>query len=343
MELPMKTLKRCLIIALLVSIFPVYSADVTKVGITAAPFLEIGIGARAIGMGGAFVGTADDATALYWNPAGISRIDRIQAVFAHTQWIADLNFNFAGFSFPLGQFGNLGAFITSMDYGDMQVRTVQAPEGTGELFSASDMAIGLSYSRALTDRFTIGFNAKYIYQNIWHETARGFAMDIGTLFVTGLKGLRIGATLSNFGTDLRMQGKDVLVFHDINPYIIGNNDRIPANLKTESWPLPLNFQFGLAMDVIHTNMTKITLALDAVHPSDNTESVNVGGEYAFRNLFFLRLGYRDLWLQDGEQGMTFGAGFASHFIGNLSLYLDYAYADFGRLDYVQHLSMQILF
>ena len=316
-------------------------ADVSKVGITAAPFLEIGVGARAISMGGAFVATADDASALYWNPAGIARCSQMQFMFMNSNWIADMKFNYAGVSFPVGSLGSMGAFITALNYGDMAVRTVDQPEGTGEIFSAADLAVGISYSRALTDRFSIGFNAKYIHQNIWHERANGMAIDLGTLFVTGLHGLRIGASLLNFGTDMRMEGKDLLVFYDVDPYILGNNDRTPANLQTAKWPLPLIFQLGLAMDVVKNEMNLLTVAVDAVHPYDNTESLNIGAEYTFRSMFSFRAGFRDLFLRDGEQGPTFGVGFNNRFLGNFGIRIDYAYADFGRLDNAQHLSLTI--
>lgn len=316
-------------------------SDVSKVGITAAPFLEIGMGARALGMGGAFVGTADDVSALYWNPAGIARSSTMQFMFMHSKWIADINVNWAAMSVPMGAFGSLGLSLTALDYGDMQVRTIDQPDGTGEIFNASDLAVCASYSRALLDRFLIGGNVKYIRQSIWHETASGMALDFGTLFITGLKGLRIGASLTNFGTDMRMEGKDVLVFHDIDPYITGNNERVPANLQTEKWSLPLNFQFGLAMDVVQTPQNLLTIAVDAVHPYDNTESLNVGAEYGFRKIFFLRAGFRDLFLRDGEQGPSFGMGLANHFVGNMSMQFDYAYADFGRLENVQYISFSL--
>ena len=318
-------------------------SDVSKVGITAAPFLEIGVGARALGMGGAFVGTADDASALYWNPSGIARHQNTQLMFMHADWLADMNFDFAGVSVPLGTFGSIGLSLISLSYGEMPVRTENLPEGTGELFSAGDLAVGLSYARGLTDRFSIGFNVKYLNQRIWHESAQGFALDFGTLFITGLKGLRIGATLSNFGTDMRMEGKDVLVFHDVDPYIIGNNDRVPANLQTDRWPLPLTFQFGLAMEAFKSPLNRLTLAADAIHPNDNTESVNLGTEYAFREMLFLRAGYSSLFLRDGEAGLTFGAGFANRFVGGVLVQVDYAYADFGRLENVQRFSLSLSF
>ncbi len=260
----------------------------------------------------------------------------------HTRWIADTDFNYAGVVLPLGEFGTLGGSITSLTTGDMAVRTIERPEGTGELFSAADLAIALTYSRRLTDRFSIGFNVKYINQRIWHESASGFALDMGTLFVTGFHGLRLGATLSNFGTDMRMEGKDLLVFHDLDPTISGNNDRIPSKIETQSWSLPLNFQFGLAMEIFQNEFHRLTVATDAMHPSDNTESVNLGGEYAFQEKFFLRGGYRDLFLRDGEQTFTIGGGTAVRFLGNVRWKFDYAYADFGRLENEQRFSVAVL-
>ncbi len=318
-------------------------SDVSKVGVTAAPFLEMGVGARAVAMGGAFVATADDASALYWNPAGIARSDDRQFLFMHSEWFADIAFDYAGFVLPLGSFGVLGASLTTVNYGDMDVRTEDRPEGTGEIFSANDLAVGLSYARGLTDRFTIGLNVKLIRQTIWHESAQGFAVDLGTLFVTGLYGMRIGAALSHFGTDLRMEGKDILVFHDVDPYILGNNDRVPANLKTERWPLPLTFQFGVALEAFDTPVNRLTLAVDALHPNDNTESLNLGAEYSFRDILFLRAGYRDLFLRDAEQGMTVGAGFASRVVNSFNVCLDYAFARFSRLDHVQRFSLSLSF
>ncbi len=315
---------------------------VSKVGITAAPFLEIGVGARASGMGSAFVATANDASALYWNPAGIARVPKMQVLLMHSDWLAGIGFDFAGVSVPLSNFGTIGAAITYLGSGDMTVRTEDHPEGTGEIFSTSDMAVSLSYARNLTDRFAIGFNIKYINQRIWHSTAEGFALDVGTLFVTGFYGLRIGATLSNFGTEMRMEGKDLLVFHDISPQKLGNNDRVPANLKTEYWSLPLTFQVGLAMEVMNGTWNRVTVGVDALHPSDNTESLNLGLEYSFHDNVFLRTGYQDLFLRDGEQGLTFGGGVITR-LTSLKIQLDYAWVDFGHLKNAQRFALGLVF
>ena len=134
----------------------------TKTGSTAAPFLNIGIGPRAAAMGGAFVATANDVTALYWNPAGASRAEFSSALFTHSTWFADINYNWAGAMLNMGGSGTLGLTFMYLDYGDMEVTTLREPDGTGEMFNPKDMAFGLSYAYNLTDRFSVGLSVKYI-------------------------------------------------------------------------------------------------------------------------------------------------------------------------------------
>jgi long-subunit fatty acid transport protein len=320
-----------------------YSGNVSNVATTAASFLEIGVGARAIGMGGAFVATANDASAIYWNPAGLGNLHRPEILFVHTRWIANISFDFAGAVLPLGRIGTLGASVTMLSMNDMLVRTVDKPEGTGEYFGVNSMALMVSYGFSITDRFVIGFNTKYIHEKIWKESAQAFALDIGTVFRTGLNNMRIGAVLTNFGTDMRMEGEDLLVFHDPDPYQMGNNDQIFAELKTEKWPLPLNFQAGLAMEVLKSELHRITVEADAMHPIDNKESVHMGMEYALREQFLVRGGYRNLFLSNSEEGFTAGAGFNIRFLNNFQVLIDYAYADFGRLQNAQRFSVSLRF
>lgn len=328
---------------LLTLCFGQYNKNVSNVATTAAPFLQIGVGSRAIGMGGAFVATANDASAMYWNPAGLGNLNQIEAMFVHANWLADVTFDYAGVVFPLNQYGVLGVNLTMLNMGEMMVRTVDRPDGTGEYFDASDLAIGLAYGFNLTNRFAIGFNIKYISQKIWHESASGFALDIGTLYHTPFQGLRIGAALTNFGSDMQMRGNDLLVYHDIDPYQQGNNDKIFSELQTQSWPLPLNFQLGLALDVIKSEQHLLTVETDAVHPIDNKESLHIGAEYGYLDRYFIDAGYRSLFLPKSEEGITLGAGLLIRFLGNLQMRLQYAYADFGRLQNAQRFSINMKF
>ncbi|PIP13827.1 MAG: hypothetical protein COX49_01065 [bacterium (Candidatus Stahlbacteria) CG23_combo_of_CG06-09_8_20_14_all_40_9] len=320
-----------------------YVRNVSGVGTTAAPFLEIDVGARAIGMGGAFVAVADDATAIFWNPAGLSRLGRNEMIFNHTKWLADINFDFFGGILSVGNYGIVGISMTSLSTADMEVRTVDEPEGTGELFSVGSMALGLSYAKNLTDRFSIGFNTKYIQEKIWHMTASSFAIDFGTLFITQFNDIKIGMNISNFGMDMRLSGRDVMVYHDIDPTIMGNNELTAANLVTDGWSLPLTFRAGIAMDLLKTKNSRLTADIDAVHPNDNTEYLNIGMEYVFNNLFSLRGGYSALFKRDSEEGLTFGAGIESYIGKMVLLKVDYAFTDFDRLGNTHRISLGIGF
>lgn len=320
-----------------------FVSDVSKRGTVASPFLSISQGARATSMGSAYVALSNDQTAFYWNPAGLAKLDGVGLMIDHTNWIADLSYNFIGASYSLGEMGTVGFSITASDYGDMKVTTVDAPEGTGQLFTVTDIAFSLGYALNLTDNFSIGFNPKIIYQSIWDATAIGFAMDLGVLYKTPFEGIILGMSISNLGTKMHMQGTSTLVTYDPNTTTVGNNGKIAANLGTDYWSLPLNFRVGLAYSPINEDNHKVTLAVDAIHPSDNYESLNVGAEYVYDDFIAFRGGYKSIFLQDSEESFTVGFGLKQILIGNVCLKVDYAYQDFKRLKYVQKFSLAVTF
>jgi opacity protein-like surface antigen len=315
----------------------------SKVGTTAAPFLGISIGPKALGMGSAFVASADDATALYWNPSGISRVMQSQFIASHTKWLVGTNLNWVGVSINLDNTNSLGLSFTQLDYGDDIVTTVLNPEGTGERWSAQDMAIGLTYARNLTDRFSIGGTAKYINQQIYNESAMAFAVDIGLLYITEFNDLKIGMSISNFGTDMKMDGRDLVKRIDLAPGATGNNETIPTVLKTDNWALPLFFRVGVAMDVVKTDDIAVTLAADAFRPSDNNSSLNVGMEFSWNNLFFIRGGYKNLFLDESEEGLNVGGGLKYNFVETNYIHFDYAFTAFGKFDNLHTFSLGVLF
>ncbi len=320
-------------------------SGVSKVGTTAGTFLEISIGAIATGMGGAYVSRANDATALYWNPAGIANFNGYEADIVHTEWLADTKLDFAAFVLPLGDFGTLGFSYTALTMPDMKVRTVDQPEGTGEYFSAGDLAFGISYSRKLFDRFSIGFTGKYIQEKIWHMSSVAFALDIGTVFRTDLfGGMVIGASISNFGTPMKLQGIDTRTYSSVDPSQLGTNDQIPYSIDLDSWSLPLLFRIGVSTNAINTGDYRWIVAVDALHPSDNYESLNVGTELAYKELLFIRGGYQSLFLKDGEGGLSFGVGlkFKMLFSDNI-IRIDYSYRNFGRLAGINVFSVGVNF
>ena len=320
-------------------------SQVSKVGTTAAAFLEIGPGSVATAMGGAFVSVANDATALYWNPSGIADFTNNEVTIFHANWIASTNFDYAALVVPLGEAGNIGFSFTSFSMADEMVRTVAQPEGTGEFYSAGDIAVGLSYAKKLTDRFSIGFTAKYVQETIWHESASAVATDAGTIFRTDLfNGLTIGASISNFGTQMKLNGSDIRTFARVDPTLIGSNNQVPYNVELDSWDLPFLFQIGVSTNIIKNDDYRLLISVDALHPNNNYESMNVGGQFSFRDFLFIRAGFRSLFLADSEGGLTLGVGVNSKLLFSEDyVSFDYAYRNFGRLDNVHTLSVDIKF
>ncbi|MBN2008874.1 PorV/PorQ family protein [candidate division KSB1 bacterium] len=315
----------------------------SKVGTTAAPFLGISVAPRATAMGGAFAAVANDVSTIYYNPGGLSRIQGTEFMFCPTEWIMGTNFNWFGIGINLDGTNALGISLTQLDYGEEEITTVENPEGTGAFWSASEVAAAITYTRNLTDRFSIGGTGKYISTRYFNESGSAFALDLGLLFTTDFHDMKLGMSISNFGTDIQLGGKDLLHRVDLDPDHIGNNETIVANLKTDSWPLPLFFRVGLAMDVMKTSMSRLTLAVDAFRPSDNTEIINAGGEFSINDWIFLRGGYKSLFRDDSEEGLTLGAGlnYNSSTAGRWSL--DYSFVDFGVLDSIQMFSFKLGF
>jgi hypothetical protein len=330
----------------------------SKVGTTAAPFLTIAVGARAVGMGGAFTAIANDASGLFWNPAGIAGVDQFNANIVHTPWLADLKFNVVGAVLPIENVGTLGAQVTVLSMPDQEVTTTIQGEqdGTGIFYSAGSMALQVSYARPLTDRFKIGFSGKYVREWIYHESASTMAIDMGALYTTDYHNLRLGFAICNFGGDMSMSGRDLLHYHDVDATREGNNDRILSEWNTDKWPLPMVVRLGMAVDVLQTKQSRITVALDALHPNDNVESLNLGGEYAYNEQFMVRAGHKGLFLKDSEEGWSPGgsdpfAGFEKGLTAGLGLRIptrggptfamDWAYENFGRFDSIYKYSLGI--
>lgn len=320
-----------------------FKSDVSKRGTTAAPFLTIGQGARSIAMGSAFVGVSNDVSSIYWNPAGLTKAEGVQIMFDHTQWIADVKYNFLAASYNLGDLGTVGVSFLSSNIGEMKVTTVEQPNGTGETFSATDMAISLAYAIQLTDRFSIGFNPKFIYQGIWKMSATAFALDLGVQYITPFDDAILAMSISNFGTKMQLLGNSNLVLYDPDPFGTGNNGKIPAYLETNSWSLPLNFRVGISYQPIKIQEHSLLVAVDAAHPSDDYESVNFGAEYAYNDFVFIRGGYKALFLQDSEEKFTVGFGLKQQLLNNVSLRIDYAYQNFGRFSDIQKFTLSVNF
>lgn len=319
-------------------------AQFDNVGTSAAAFLKIGVGSRAVALGGAYTAIGGDPSSLYWNIAGIADMKRSEIMLSHNDWIKDLDINhdFLGAVFPLGKTGVLGISVTYLSMGDMKVTTLDKPQGTGESFEAFDAAVGLAYARRLTDRFSVGIHGKYVIQHISQSNANAFAVDVGGLYDTGVRGLKIGMAISNFGTQMRMQGRDLRVKLDPFPTVGANPNDVVANLETVSWPLPLSFQLGAAIDAINVANQRVSLSVDYKDERDFRPLTLFGLEYSYNEFLFLRAGTNKRY--EREYRLNLGAGiFAGIPSTRLKVRFDYAYSDLDRLSSAHRISLGLVF
>jgi len=328
---------------LLFGLVPASQAQKSRAGTATANFLEIGFGSAGSAMGEAYVSVVEDLSAMYWNPAGLGYMDQSEVQFTIQPWFADISTNFVGAALVLPRVGTLGLGITQVGYGDIPVTNLDYQEGTGEIFSANEYAFAFSYSRRLAQWFAFGASAKYITTQIWHTSASAVAFDLGVKLNTHFfsptgdkaNGMNIGMSISNYGSRMSFDGMDLLQTVDILPDQEGNYQFSPAKFRTVEWELPLIFRVGVALHPIVLDQHRLTLAVDALHPNNNTESVNAGAEYQLKvpafGSFFLRGGYKALFMEDSEYGPTFGGGVFMNMLGNVGLRLDYSYKSMGLL------------
>ncbi len=335
--LPKHHMRSWLLTAMLLTTFVsghLFAQKPFKTGTTAASFLELGVGAKGIAMGEAYVAIAEGPEAAYWNPGGLGMMQNIEVAFMQMDYVAEIELQNLAFALPVPGAFTFGAMITNLGVPDDVVRTVEDPNGeSGETFEAGSIALAGYVARQFTDRFSIGVGVKYIYEKLHQETANSLALDFGVLIRTNfLNNMTLGMSITNFGSGLRFQGEDLLRLHADREDLAGTNQNLPVNYDTNSWPLPITFRIGVATEVFNRNGQKLRVSLDALHPNNINEYVNVGGEYVARvgrlGDFALRGGYNAAFQEDSQQGLTAGAGLNIFVNPNFSLGIDYAYTNY---------------
>lgn len=326
------------LILLFIIFYSAIFAQNPNLGTAGAQFLQLQVGARGSSMGGAIIGLTNDASSVFWNPAGLTSVKSVDAHFSYMDWFKLFDFNAAAIALNAGDAGVFAAHLIVFSTDKMEITTEENPNGTGRFFDAQDLAFGVSYARLLTDRFSIGLSAKYIYQRIWNETAEGIAFDIGTQYKLDFQNLTIAMSMTNFGGDLQYEGPDLSVTYDKDPNFPLTR-LTPAKLETEGYPLPLNFQVGIGFDIFSMDFIKMRGAVDAVHPNDNSERVHVGTEFAFFDRLFIRGGYKYNY---DDEDFTFGAGANLPFSSSV-ISFDYGYSVYDILPSVHRISLGVSF
>lgn len=259
-----------------------------KVGTVGYTFLKLPVTARQAAMGETAGGIVRNAgiMPLFLNPAVLG-FQKTNAVgFGGANWIADINHYVFGATYQLASLGAIGIGINYVDYGNMPhtERTGAGGEYTQlGTYTAQSKAIGLTYSRQLTNKFAWGLRLNYIREDIYHYSSTNVLADVGVLYYTGFNSLRIGGFINNFGVDSRF---------------IGDTFKMPTELR-----------LNLAYDLVNSKANRFTLAMEMVHPSDNVEKVHIGFEYGFKGMLFLRGGYRYKY---DEDTFAFGGGIRWH-------------------------------
>jgi hypothetical protein len=319
----------------------------SKVGTTAAPFLTLGTGARATGLGHAYTAMATGPDALFWNPAGISiRFEEDDPLgglmFTNKQWFAGIQYNALGITIPVSNSRDmvLGLHAIYMDYGRMDIRTVEQPEGNGLTFGAYDLSTGLSFASRLTDAFHLGGTVKLVQQSIYDMRASTVAIDIGfTLITPYMNGIRMGASLTNFGGSMQMDGINTQFVHAPYRSIRGANDNVSARYNLDQWNIPVQFKFGVLWPVIKSEYLDWYIMAESDQTNDQYLNADLGSQLVLKTRttrVMPRIGYKDMPLRKEfalnqvDSHWTFGIGLQTR-VNRLQFAVDFAYVPFDNL------------
>ncbi len=300
-----------------------------KVGTAALQFLKLGVDARAIGMGEAYTAVTDDVSSVYWNPAGLAPAFENQVLVSHTNWPAGIMHDFVAGTYTNGvqTFAAYGS-VLHMDKIDITDEETFGP--TGEQFTNSDLAFGLNYAQQFTNKFSAGAGVKYLRENLYTFNVNSYAFDVGSMYNTGFKNIKIGMALRNFGPDVRYRvdnDGDGLI--DEDPFDLFDNDG--DGLIDEDGPeieskIPLSFSLGISGDIMRTDTSHWIVSAQLDNVIDRMETWNLGTEYKMGNLF-LRAGYQINYDANG-----FSAGLGYQIPTRFAIiHVDYAYTDMGPL------------
>ncbi|MBA3557272.1 MAG: PorV/PorQ family protein [Gemmatimonadaceae bacterium] len=329
----------------------------SRVGTRGANFLEVGLGARAMGMAGAYSSLAEGLSGLYWNLAGTADVDNFAGGINYVELYGKdgLDYIWGGALLPIGG-GVIGVQVGQMSSGDIRRTTFDFPDGgdptVGDTYDFSGTMAELSYARRLTDRLNFGLGAKYATEGVSNAKANWYGIDVGLRFKTGLYGTTLGASLQNVGGSGRYSG-NLITANSIDEFAPG---LVRVNFRTENFEMPTVFRFSLMTDLLGGSEALLSQnaslgTLRAVGQFDQAIDTDLQGtiglEYGWRNIAFLRGGKRwmneaDSGYQNFERGFAFGGGVRIP-VGGRHMAFDYAWNGQGELPNTNHFSFEIGF
>ncbi|MCH8286353.1 PorV/PorQ family protein [candidate division KSB1 bacterium] len=336
-----------LVLCLLVPVTVMGQEDVNKTGSTAANFLKLDVGARAIALGGAFTALATDGTAMLYNPAGIADFTKLTFMYHNIDLYADIRQQVIGLTVPIGAASTFGIYVNYVDLGSIErTNTVSQNGGLNQLIFSSNVSYGITFARRLTDRVLFGVAAKYVKEKLWNESATGISFDFGTIYEPGIGGLRLGLAIRHLGPEMRMDKGPGTTFFKQQESLFPGNRELEARFITQKFAMPISFVSALVFDLV--GPTSVLAAHDIHRLSIITEVSDTfdapirsifAFEYEWNSMLALRSGIKqnyDLF------EWSFGGGLKIP-LRNSDLIFDYAYADYGDLEGVYVTSIELRF
>lgn len=264
------------IVILLISVSLGLAQTGANIGLS---YLKIGVDARAAAMGEAYTSVSDDASATFWNPAGLAGSGKNSIVLMHNSWLQDINHEFAAIQFVNGEH-NIAVSLNMMSVTGIELRDDTASENPIGETQALNTYLGISYATHILGDWQIGLQAKYLYEKYYLFTADGFAIDVGLKKENILPEVSWGIVIQNLGK--------------------------MSALKEEATRLPLLLRTGLDYALpLHIFDNKPLLAADFITVFDDITIVNLGTEVPLGNFVDARFGY--VFGRD-SQGITAGFG-----------------------------------
>ena len=316
-------MKRILLLILIVGIGYGQYRDipdvVTKVATTAGNWLKLETGARGVGMAGAMVAAGTGVSAITYNPASIGFVKGSELYYSKTNYLAGISHSSMAYGTQVTPTDFIAFHLFSFNSGKMDVTNAFFPDGTGEEFDVTGLSLRGTYAKILTDRLKFGVSIKYIRETIYTTAMQTFAIDLGSNFDTGIYGIILGMSVTNFGPDVQFSGEGL-------EQQVADTLSVDGTLSklTDEFPIPMSFRLGIKKDVFNNSIHKLTVAMDGVNPIDYVVTGNVGLEYSWLETAYVRGGTH---LNHDTASFTMGAGIK---IGNI--FVDYAYANYGILE-----------